>query len=103
MTRTFIALLDEAQQRHLGELIRQMARELPTLRWVDVAGIHLTLSRPKAPLKQEEQAILQRFLEGKRSTIAAPLYHARQLSVMKSELTRVGAKYTCLRNYALLG
>jgi RNA 2',3'-cyclic 3'-phosphodiesterase len=45
MTRTFIALeLDESLQRYLGEIIRRMARELPGLRWVDPAGIHLTLA-----------------------------------------------------------
>lgn len=190
MTRTFIALLDTALQRYLGERIGQMALQLPALRWVDVAGIHitlaflgeltdeqlslamaateatasslspfeyrlshlgifgplrqprtiwagidekaghlehlhgllntalaergfsidrrpfaphLTLSRPKAALKPEEQVILQQLLEGKRFHIASPLYTAKQISVMKSELLRAGAKYTCVRSYALLG
>ena len=190
MTRTFIALLDTALQRHLGERIRQMALELPALRWVDVSGIHLTLaflgeltdeqlslamsateytasalspfsyrldqlgifgplrqprtiwagidekagrfqhlhsllntaleergfsidrrpfaphltlSRLKAPLKPEEQVILQQLLAGKRVNIASPQYTAKQISVMKSELLRTGAKYTCLRSYDLLG
>ncbi len=45
MTRTFIALeLNEALQRHLSGIIRQMASALPRLRWVDPAGIHLTLA-----------------------------------------------------------
>ncbi len=45
MTRTFIALeLSESLQRSLGEMIRRMALELPGLRWVDPARIHLTLS-----------------------------------------------------------
>jgi 2'-5' RNA ligase len=45
MTRTFIALeLNEALQRHLSESIAQMAQALPRLRWVDPAGIHLTLA-----------------------------------------------------------
>src|SRR6202035_2264047 len=45
MTRTFIALeLNEAVQRHLSEIIREMALALPDLRWVDPAGIHLTLA-----------------------------------------------------------
>lgn len=45
MTRTFIALeLDESLQRYLGEIIRRMAQDLPGLRWVDPAGIHLTLA-----------------------------------------------------------
>jgi RNA 2',3'-cyclic 3'-phosphodiesterase len=45
MTRTFIALeLNEALQRCLGGLIRQVAAELPGLNWVKPAGIHLTLA-----------------------------------------------------------
>ena len=45
MTRTFIALeQDAALQRHLSETIRQMARALPRLKWVDPATIHLTLA-----------------------------------------------------------
>lgn len=45
MTRTFIALeLDESLQRYLGEIIRRMAHDLPGPRWVDPAGIHLTLA-----------------------------------------------------------
>lgn len=45
MTRTFIALeLNEALQRHLSGMIRQMASALPNLRWVDPSGIHLTLA-----------------------------------------------------------
>lgn len=45
MTRTFIALeLNENLQRHLSGTIRQMAQALPRLKWVDPAGIHLTLA-----------------------------------------------------------
>jgi RNA 2',3'-cyclic 3'-phosphodiesterase len=45
MTRTFIALeLNEALQHFLGDIIKQAARELPNLRWVDPTGIHLTLA-----------------------------------------------------------
>jgi RNA 2',3'-cyclic 3'-phosphodiesterase len=45
MTRTFIALeLNSALQRHLAGVIRQMAQVLPHMRWVDPAGIHLTLA-----------------------------------------------------------
>jgi len=45
MTRTFIALeMNEAQQRHLEEVIRRMSAQLPGLRWVNPAGIHLTLA-----------------------------------------------------------
>lgn len=45
MTRTFIALeQDESLQRRLSETIRGMASALPRLKWVDPAGIHLTLA-----------------------------------------------------------
>jgi len=45
MTRTFIALEQvESLQRYLGEIIHRMAQDLPGLRWVDPAGIHLTLA-----------------------------------------------------------
>ena len=45
MTRTFIALeQDDAQQRFLANIIRQGKHLLPDLRWVDPAGIHLTLA-----------------------------------------------------------
>ena len=45
MTRTFIALeLNEALQRFLGDIISKAALELPILRWVDPASIHLTLA-----------------------------------------------------------
>lgn len=188
MTRTFIALeLNEALQRHLSGLVRSMARELPALRWVNPAEIHLTLaflgelseeqlalsmqateraargiapfdyrlthlgtfgsprsvlwvgidepsgrlqqlhrllnseleqrgfavdtrpfsphltlSRIKKPIKPEEQAILQQFLDGTRGSISSPPYHVQHLSVMKSDLSSTGARYTCLHNYALL-
>jgi 2'-5' RNA ligase len=189
MTRTFIALeLNEALQRHLSGMIRQMASALPDLRWVDPSGIHLTLaflgelsdeqlaeamqaaevaaqsmgafdyrlshvgtfgsqrqprviwvgieepsgalvrlhrvlnrelerrgfdvdtrpfsphltlSRIKAPLKAEEIQTLQRFLDDKRSFAASPSYHVSHINVMKSELSRAGAKYTCLKAYPL--
>ena len=45
MTRTFIALgLDESLQRYLKGIMRRMAQALPSLSWVDAAGIHLTLA-----------------------------------------------------------
>src|SRR5438105_10598653 len=45
MTRTFIALeLDEALQHYLGGIIRHLGQELPGVRWVDPAGMHLTLA-----------------------------------------------------------
>jgi len=45
MTRTFIALeLNDSLQRFLGKIMRQMAQELPNIRWVDPFTIHLTLA-----------------------------------------------------------
>jgi 2'-5' RNA ligase len=191
MTRTFIALeLNEALQRFLGEIISSASRELPDLRWVDPAGIHLTLAflgeltdeqlaaaiqasevtaekatpfeyrlkglgifgsshqprviwmgiedlpsgkiqgsplqqlhrvlikelelrgfetekRPFSPhltlvrikqsLTPDEQQRLQRLLHSKRAGASSPVYRVNRLCVMKSELSRTGAKYTCLR------
>ncbi len=196
MTRTFIALeLDESLQRFLGEIISQAARELPNLRWVDPAGIHLTLAflgeltddqltaaisasevaaqkaipfeyrlkglgifgspnqprviwmgveeqpsgqvegsplqrlhralnkeleqrgfevekrpfsphltlaRVKQPLSPNEQQSLQRLLHSKQAAEASPAYRVNHLDVMKSELSRAGAKYTCLREFKLM-
>lgn len=189
MTRTFIALeLDESLQRFLSNVIHQMAQQLPDVRWVDPAGIHLTLAflgeltdeqvasamqaadaashqvtpfelrlkdpgifgsprqprviwmgieevsgnltrlhdvlnrdleqrgfevdarpfsphltlaRVKQPLNASEQQTLQRLLAGKQSTSASPRQNMRQLSVMKSELLRSGARYTRLGAYPL--
>lgn len=191
MTRTFIAIeMDESLQRYLGGINHQMAQELPDLRWVDPAGIHLTLaflgeltdeqvakaiqsaeaaaqqvspfeyrlsglgifgsprqprviwmgieepsgkldqlhralnrelrqrrfevdkrpfsphltlSRVKAPLNPDEQQCLQRLLASKQTLPSSPLHRVRHLSVMKSELSRTGAKYTCLQNCPLRG
>jgi 2'-5' RNA ligase len=45
MTRTFIALeMNDVLQRHLAGVIQQVAQALPAIRWVDPAGIHLTLA-----------------------------------------------------------
>ena len=182
MTRTFLALeLDQAQQRFLDAIIRQGQRLLPDLRWVDAAGIHLTLAflgelddtqlaqaraattevaqhtrpftyrlsglgtfgpprqprvlwmgvsepsgalhsvhqrlaraleqrgfttekrsfsphltlaRIKEPLTPEQIQVLQQLLS--RYQIASPAYKVNYLYVMKSELVRSGARYTCL-------
>jgi RNA 2',3'-cyclic 3'-phosphodiesterase len=184
----------ESLQQYLGELIAYAARELPALRWVDVAGIHLTLAflggldddrlalameatqaaaedvpaftysvtgmgtfgsplqprviwmgvqdhpspyvqgsplqlahralnrelerrqfeiekrpfsphltlaRVKQPLSPPEQQALQRLLQSRRAAPSAEQYTAGHLAVMKSELSRAGAKYTCLREYRL--
>lgn len=186
MTRTFIALeMNEDLQRHLAEVIRRVAQALPGVRWVDPAGIHLTLaflgeldderlaeaiaateaaaprvrpfsyrlsnlgifgsprqprviwmgieetagvlprlhrilnqelasrgfetdSRPfsphltlarvKAPLSPDEQRSLQAILANKQpGLVSSTRYPVQHINVMKSELLRGGAQYTCLR------
>ena len=62
---------------------------------------HLTLSRVKAPLKPEEVQTLQRFLDDKGRFVASPVYQVSHVNVMKSELSRAGAKYACLKAYPL--
>ncbi len=185
MTRTFIALeLDSSQQHFLGNVIRQGKLLLPDLRWVDPAGIHLTLAflgelsddqlekamaaaqyaattsnpfayrlsglgtfgparqprvlwmgvsepsgalhlvhralalaleqqgfppeqrpfsphltlaRIKSPLSPEQLQLLQQLLS--RYQFSSAAQRVTHLSVMKSELARSGARYTCLREY----
>ncbi|MBE3557996.1 MAG: RNA 2',3'-cyclic phosphodiesterase [Ktedonobacteraceae bacterium] len=190
MTRTFIALeMHQAAQRHLAEIIQRAARALPTLRWVDPAGIHLTLAflgeltdeqlaqamqaaeitaersgafsyrhtqlgifgsprqprviwmgieepsgsllqlhrtlsrelklrgfalearpfsphltlaRVKNPLLPEELQALQWLLSGKHFDAASPAsYQVEHITVMKSELSRAGVRYTPLELYPL--
>ena len=62
---------------------------------------HLTLARIKQPLNADEQQTLQRLLAGKESAPSSPRQNAHDLSVMKSELLRSGARYTCLAAYPL--
>ena len=56
---------------------------------------HLTLARIKSPLTPEQVQVLQQFLS--HHQFASPAYHVTHLSVMKSELARSGARYTCLQ------
>jgi 2'-5' RNA ligase len=58
---------------------------------------HLTLARIKQPLSPDEQQRLQRLLHSKQAGASSPIYQANNLCVMKSELSRSGAKYTCLQ------
>ncbi len=62
---------------------------------------HLTLARVKHPLTPAEQQSLQRLLHSKQDIASSTLYKANSLNVMKSELSRAGAKYTVLQAYAL--
>jgi len=188
MTRTFIALdVDDSIRHFLAGIIHQMAQELPSIRWVDPQGIHLTLAflgdltdehlaeakqaaesaaprvmpfeirlshlgvfdsslhprviwvgidepagalqqlhrvlskelekrgftvekrsfsphltlaRVKVPLKPDERQSLLHLLKETKLASLSP-YHVARLSVMKSELSRSGARYTHLGDYAL--
>ncbi len=62
---------------------------------------HLTLARVKASLKSDEQERLQRLLAEIQVPASASRYFVSQLSVMKSELLRSGARYTCLQHCVL--
>jgi 2'-5' RNA ligase len=63
---------------------------------------HLTLARIKTPLSAEEQRSLQSLLaSGQQGSAAAESYIARSLNVMKSDLSRAGAHYACLRAFPL--
>lgn len=88
----------------LQQLHRILARELEQ-RGFEIEkrpfSPHLTLARIKQPLTPGEQQRLQRLLHSKQAGASSPIYHADYLSVMKSELSRAGATYTCLREYAL--
>ena len=58
---------------------------------------HLTLARIKQPLTLDEQRRLQHLLHSKLAGSSSAIYQVSTLSVMKSELSRSGAKYTCLK------
>ena len=62
---------------------------------------HLTLARIKQFLNADEQQTLQRLFASKESAPSSPRQYAHDLSVMKSELLRSGARYTCLAAYPL--
>jgi RNA 2',3'-cyclic 3'-phosphodiesterase len=76
---------------------------------------HLTLARIKTPLNAEELAALRRLISAsapassrgrqppQASDLAPPEIPVAHLSVMKSELTRAGARYTCLRLCSFAG
>ncbi|HLG60338.1 MAG TPA: RNA 2',3'-cyclic phosphodiesterase [Ktedonosporobacter sp.] len=80
MTRTFIALeMNTALQRHLEEVTRQVARALPGVRWLDPAGIHLTLAF-LGELNDEQLS------EAMNASAAA----ARQVKAFSYRLSRLG-------------
>ena len=93
----------QIQGSPLQQLHRLLSRELEQ-RGFEIEkrpfSPHLTLARIKQPLTPDEQQRLQRLLHSKRAGASSPIYCAEHLSVMKSELSRAGAIYTCLREYA---
>jgi RNA 2',3'-cyclic 3'-phosphodiesterase len=62
---------------------------------------HLTLARIKQPLTPAEQQALQRLLHSKQDNASSTPYRINSLNVMKSELSRSGAKYSVIQTYAL--
>jgi RNA 2',3'-cyclic 3'-phosphodiesterase len=63
---------------------------------------HLTLARVKNPLAPGELERLQEILTGKQSELlSAAEYPVQYVNVMKSELSRSGAEYTCMKAYPL--
>lgn len=93
----------QIQGSPLQQLHRVLSRELEQ-RGFEIEkrpfSPHLTLARIKQPLTPDEQQRLQRLLHSKQAGASSPIYCAEHLSVMKSELARAGAIYTCLREYA---
>ncbi len=63
---------------------------------------HFTLARVKHPLSPDELQCLQDILTGKQHGLVSPdEYPVQYVNVMKSELLRSGAHYTCLKAYSL--
>lgn len=62
---------------------------------------HLTLARIKDPLTSEQLQVFQRLLS--RHQFSSLVHHVTHISVMKSELARAGARYTCLQASPLAG
>lgn len=96
--------LSETPAGRLQQLQRTLNQELEQRTFeVDKRPFapHLTLARIKTPLKSDEQQRLQRLLVEMRGAPSAPIQQVDSLSVMKSELSRLGAIYTCLQKYAL--
>ncbi|WIG61027.1 MAG: 2'-5' RNA ligase [Ktedonobacterales bacterium] len=60
---------------------------------------HLTLARVKQPL--DVDALARLAARVRRSQGGGPRFAVDALRVMKSETSRAGAQYTCLREYAL--
>ena len=63
---------------------------------------HLTLARGKAPLPPAEFTALQNLLSDRKS-VASHQYPASSINVMKSELSRQGARYSVIQEIPLKG
>lgn len=61
---------------------------------------HLTLARVKRPFSPDEQQGLQRLLHSQQTDSTSTVNRVDHLCVMKSELSRIGARYTCLKECA---
>jgi RNA 2',3'-cyclic 3'-phosphodiesterase len=97
-------LSGQIQGSPLQQLHRVLTRELE-LRGFEIEkrpfSPHLTLARIKQPLTLDEQQRLQRLLHSKQAGASSPIFRVDHLSVMKSELSRTGATYTCLQECSL--
>ena len=63
----------------------------------DHSRLTLRLRVIKQPLTPDEQQRLQRMLHSRLAGSSSAIYPVNTLCVMKSELSRSGAKYTCLK------
>ena len=90
----------KVQGSPLQQVHRLLSKELE-LRGFEVEkrpfSPHLTLARIKQPLTPDAQQRLQRLLHSKLAGTSSANYEVNALCVMKSELSRAGAKYTCLQ------
>ncbi|MBA2287211.1 MAG: RNA 2',3'-cyclic phosphodiesterase [Ktedonobacteraceae bacterium] len=88
----------------LVQLHRALQRELE-LRGFEVdrrpLAAHLTLARIKSPLSPDQLQSLHHFLQTAQVPSFLPPQAVAQVNVMKSELSRSGACYTCLWTYTL--
>jgi RNA 2',3'-cyclic 3'-phosphodiesterase len=90
----------KVQGSPLQQVHRELSRELE-LRGFEVEkrpfSPHLTLARLKQQLTPDAHQRLQRILHSRLAGSSSTIYPVNTLCVMKSELSRAGAKYTCLK------
>jgi len=93
----------EEKSASLSRLHRILNQELAQRDFVTESrpfSPHLTLARVKNALSPEELERLQSILTEKHF-ISSNEYPVNSINVMKSELSRSGAEYTCLQAYPL--